>query len=100
MMTGKTEKVKTRIATLSMPSPPERHRLLVLQPLIQLQQRPAQLVGAAGAEVAADIELADDIAGGTALTLELDPSGVDPAEADSPNGSTSRAISPSWSARA
>jgi hypothetical protein len=46
-------------------------RLLVFQPPIQ--QGPAELVGAVGAEMALGVQLAEDIAGRAGLILELDP---------------------------
>ena len=64
-------------------------RLLVLQAAVQ--QRPAELVGAVGTEVAAGVQLAEDIAGGAGLVLDLDPQRGGAGRPDSPNGSTSSA---------
>src|SRR4029450_9619809 len=46
-------------------------RLLVLQ--LPVQQRPTELVGAVGAQVAAGVQLAEDIAGVPGPALDLDP---------------------------
>src|SRR5512133_1340254 len=57
-------------------------RLFVLQPPVQ--QRPAELVGAVGPQVALGIQLAEDIAGLAGLVLDLDPQRGRPGRAGQP----------------